>query len=380
MSYETNDHAAATQEKVKRIGEYLFIQELGSGSFATVVKAISEKTNQKFAIKIFPRSNLSDHKEIEHLQHEIDVMYHLDHPNLVKLHDLLWDDKNYYLVEDYCEGGDLLDFILNQGSIPESIAAVIFKQIIIGMVHVHSFGVAHRDLKPENILIDKFPFIKITDFGLCGLIDGFSLMNTCCGSPIYCSPECIANATYDGKLSDIWSLGVLLYVLVTGETPWNNKNRTIMIRQISRACYSVPKRISYECKSLISSMLALKPDNRLSLQKILDHQWIKRADNTNHGLKIRNIIFPKMKKASLVQIIGVHRRNSVGAEIISPISLIEEKKERKKSDDEIQSITRGNFYEAKKFQKLLFGSDRVPLMKKKANLRLNIPQIASFKE
>ena len=126
--------------------------------------------------------------------------------------------------------GELFDYIVDHDKLDEPTAAIVFQQIVDAIAYCHSFGVAHRDLKPENVLIIKFPHVKIADFGLCGYISAQQMMKTFCGSPCYCSPECLSKLDYDGRKSDIWSLGVLLYTMVTGQIPWNIMNTKMIIK------------------------------------------------------------------------------------------------------------------------------------------------------
>lgn len=322
-----------TNGGVQRIGSYKVVKDIGAGGFASVVQALSTKNNKIVAIKIFPKSNLKSQGDIARFQHEVDTMYLLNHPNLVKLHDFFWDDTNFYLVLDYCAGGDLLDFIINNDKFEEPVAALVFKQIISAVAHFHSFGVAHRDLKPENILISEFPQIKVTDFGLCGYIDEYKLMTTFCGSPSYSSPECMSHMQYDGKLSDIWSLGVILYVMVTGETPWNTKNQSLMTRQIMKASYTIPSYISQDCKNLIQSMLVLKPSDRPPLNVIIQHPWFKLADQANEELlarlKMDDDKLPLLQPKNIVEMsVQSHRADKSESGIFSPVP----------SDDEENSI------------------------------------------
>ena len=202
-------------------------------------------------------------------------MAYLKYDNLVSLSDFFWDEINFYLVIDFCPGGELFDYIVANGKLTEPIAALIFQQIVGAVAYCHSFGVAHRDLKPENILISEFPKIKVTDFGLCGYMNEEKLMQTFCGSPCYCAPECLNRLQYNGRLSDIWSLGVILYSMVTGEHPWTVSNPPLMIRQIIKAEYIIPPYLSNECQNLIRSLMQLRPKQRISLDKVLSHPWMK---------------------------------------------------------------------------------------------------------
>lgn len=257
---------------------YKFGDALGNGTFSTVYQATKIDTNQIYAIKVFPKSNLQGPEDEQRFQREINAMAYLKYINLVAMHDFFWDEDSFYMVVDYCEGGELFDYIIDHGKLNEPIAALIFKQIVGAISYCHSFGVAHRDLKPENILFSKFPTIKVTDFGLCGYISQEKLMQTFCGSPCYCAPECLSRVQYDGRLADIWSLGVILYSMITGEHPWNVFNTSIMLKQIMAGEYRLPDYLSSEVKDLITSLMQLKPQDRIPISEVLKHPWISFAD------------------------------------------------------------------------------------------------------
>ena len=255
--------------------KYSLGNELGAGSFSTVYTCINAKSKQKFAVKVFSKSNLKSKEDEGHFQREIDAMAYLRYDNIVALHDFFWDKENFYLIMDYCPGGELFQFIVENKKMEEPIAALVFKQIVGAVAYCHSYGVAHRDLKPENILFTEFPHIKVGDFGLCGYISEEKLMKSFCGSPSYCSPECLCRIQYDGRLSDIWSLGVILYAMVTGEHPWDVSNTSTMLKQIMKGSYKCPSYLTTPCKDLISKMLKVKPKDRIPLDQILEHPWMK---------------------------------------------------------------------------------------------------------
>ena len=261
----------------KQIRQYTLSADLGHGAYSTVCKAFSKTARRNFAIKIFPKTNLREQGGSERFQREINSMACLRHENLVALYDFFWDDNNFYMVIDYCPGGELFDYIVKHDHLEEPVAALVFKQIVSAIHYCHSKGVAHRDLKPENVLIDRFPHIKVSDFGLCGFINTNEMMKTFCGSPAYCAPECLSKIQYDGRLSDVWSLGTILYAMVTGDNPWNCSNTSKMIQQILAGNYTVPDFLSEDCKSLITSMLVVNPSDRISVQQILDHPWLELA-------------------------------------------------------------------------------------------------------
>ncbi|OHS94820.1 AGC family protein kinase [Tritrichomonas foetus] len=272
------------------IGLYVLEEEIGSGSFGTVYSALHSQTGNKFAIKIVPKSNLESQEDEKRFQREINAMAYLDHPHVVHLKDFLTDDNNFYLVMDYCGGKDLQYYIQKNGKMSEEMASIVFKQIAHALMFSHSFGIAHRDLKPANIMITKFPVVKITDFGLCGILAGDQLMKNFCGSPCYCAPECLSRVTYNGRVSDIWSLGVILYQMVTGTPPWTTNNLNVMTRQIIKGNFTVPKYVSSNCRSLIMKMMRVNPKDRITLDTILKDPFTAAAQIS--GLDELNIPIP----------------------------------------------------------------------------------------
>jgi serine/threonine protein kinase len=261
----------------RQIHQYTITSELGQGAFSLVCRAFNRQTRRSYAIKIFPKANLTSTGDSDRFQREINSCAFMRHENLVALHDFFWDDLNFYMVLDLCAGGELFDYIIKHSKLDEPLAALILKQMVFAVSYCHSLGVAHRDLKPENILIEKFPRIKISDFGLCGFISADRKMDTFCGSPTYCAPECLSKTTYQGELSDIWSLGVILYCMVTGNNPWTVSNVPVMMNQIFSADYPVPDFLSAECADLLSRMLRVTPEQRIALSDILSHPWIQKA-------------------------------------------------------------------------------------------------------
>lgn len=303
------------------IKSYEIGDELGHGAFSHVCKAHNRANNTDYAIKIFPKANLADEGDTERFQREINTMAFLRHDNLVALYDFFWDDANFYLVIDLCPGGELFDYIVDHDKLDEPTAAVIFEQILSAIAYCHSFGVAHRDLKPENVLISNFPQVKVADFGLCGFISDQKMMKTFCGSPCYCSPECLCRIQYDGRKSDIWSLGVILYAMVTGEHPWNISNTSIMLRQILKGAYTVPSFVSAQCKDLICSMMKVNPQDRITIEKLAKHPWLKIASKAATKTKVQPVLsLPPLQSVTIAEISEQSARSSTRSEhgIISP--------------------------------------------------------------
>jgi len=298
----------------KQIKNFEILEELGHGAFSTVCKARHMQNGQIFACKVFPKTNLTDQGDQDRFQREINAMAFLRHESVVALYDFIWDDDNFYLMMDFCPGGELFDYIVSHDKLDEPTAAVIFQQIASSLQYCHSLGVAHRDLKPENVLISSFPSIKVSDFGLCGYISDQKLMKTFCGSPCYCSPECLCRVQYDGRLSDVWSLGVILFAMVTGEHPWNISNTSIMLRQILKGSYTVPPFVSSQCKDLITRMMNVNPKDRITIDDIIKHPWMKMAAKSKHKkvIPVKNSApsLPSLKGLSIEEISEASARSS----------------------------------------------------------------------
>jgi len=305
-----------------RINQYVFSDKIGSGSFGSVYKATNSNDGKVVAIKVIPKNSLEEDGDHDRFQREINAMAFIRHENIVSLNDFAWDSENFYLVLDYCPGGELFDYIVDHEKVAEPIAALIMRQIVAALGHCHSFGVAHRDLKPENILIEKFPNIKVSDFGLCGYLSQGKLMKTFCGSPCYCSPECLCRIQYDGRISDVWSLGVILFAMVTGEHPWNISNTSIMLRQILKGQFSIPSFVSADCKDLISRMLTVEVSKRISLDEIANHPWLKLAKVLPQGRSLPDrLVLPTSQPMSLEELSEASSRSSQRSEegIYSPL-------------------------------------------------------------
>ena len=265
------------------IRQYELRDVLGKGSFSTVCKAYNKLNNQMYACKILKRDTLEDRGDRSRFQREINAMAFIRHENIIGLHDFFWDEHNFYLIMDLCQGGELYQYIAVHGKLEENTAALIFRQFASAVAYCHSFGVCHRDLKPENILFDVFPRVKVSDFGLCGYLSNEIMMQTFCGSPCYCSPECLCKVKYDGRLADVWSLGVILFTMLTSENPWNINNTSIMLHQILKGLYQIPEYVSDLAKDLIKSMLKVNPRERFTMEQVLKHPWLKLGDNSEYA-------------------------------------------------------------------------------------------------
>ncbi|ODV61664.1 serine/threonine/tyrosine protein kinase RAD53, partial [Ascoidea rubescens DSM 1968] len=265
---------------------------VGEGAFATVKKAIEKKTGTIYAVKIISKRKIEGTNVA--VARELKVLSELHHPGIVRLKAFYEDENFYYLVMEYVSGGDLMDFVVAHGAIGEEAARQITKQILEAIKYVHDLGISHRDLKPDNILIaqDNPTIVKITDFGLAKISDG-TFLKTFCGTLAYVAPEIIkdrvnmkqrqsrSQRTAYSCLVDMWSLGCLLYVILTGHLPFSGGTQENLFLQIKRGSYhDTPIKeagISNTARDFLNSLLEVDPNYRLTAAKALDHPWIKVA-------------------------------------------------------------------------------------------------------
>lgn len=256
------------------IGKYNFGQTIGKGSFSLVKMCMNTDTHMKLSVKIIPKSMISTPEAMERFEREVNVIIKMNHPGIIKIHDFIIDQNFFYLVMDYCSGGTLLSQIGNS-KISEDAAKPLFKQILETVDYMHSQGVAHRDLKLENIMLDEFGHIKIIDFGFSRFAESGQMFMTPVGSPAYAPPEIIDGEKYDGKLADLWSLGVILFALITGELPWKGSNQIQIYNQIRNAQFDFPPNVSKFAQDLILKLLKVDPNLRLVTSEILTHPWLE---------------------------------------------------------------------------------------------------------
>ncbi|CAD8102545.1 unnamed protein product [Paramecium sonneborni] len=265
----------------KRVGDYELGAILGQGAFGIVRSAINVITKQEFAIKIIDKEKIKREELIESLKKEIHILMIINHPNIVKLIEVLASKTKIYLVLEWIKGGELFDVIRNNKYIQEPQMRKYFRQIIRAIRYCQSKSIAHRDLKPENILIcNQTDQIKVNDFGLSSLFQDPSNLNnelyTTCGTVHYLAPEVIQSSGYDGHKADIWSLGVILYFSCAGYLPFEDDNVAILLDNIITAQYfPFPKYFSTELKDLLSKLLVTHPNKRITIDNIIQHSWFQ---------------------------------------------------------------------------------------------------------
>jgi BR serine/threonine kinase len=250
------------------IGDYVLKHALGSGSTGKVRLAHHQVTGDQVAIKIIKKALLKDHPGfLKKVQREIALMRLFDHPCILTLHDVYESENHIFIVEGYAPNGSLYDCIQ---SLPRMVALSFFRQIIYGLDYLHQHGVCHRDLKPENLLLSAANQILIADFGLACWMPN-NIAKTSCGSPIYSAPEIIRGVPYDGRMSDIWSSGVILYAMLTGTLPFQGESVRVLAQRIKRGSYVIPQGLEPVLIDLIRGIFVVDPSKRLTITQIKAH-------------------------------------------------------------------------------------------------------------
>lgn len=252
---------------------------LGQGNFAKVYYGRNLATGQSVAIKIIDKEKILKVGLINQTKREISVMALIKHPNVLQLYEVMATKTKIYFVLEYAKGGELFNKVA-KGKLKEDIARKYFQQLITAVDFCHSRGVYHRDLKPENLLLDENGNLKVSDFGLSALAESRrqdGLLHTTCGTPAYVAPEVISRKGYDGAKADIWSCGVILFVLLAGYLPFHESNLMDMYRKISKAEYKCPNWFPPEVRRLLSRILDPSPYTRISIAKIMENTWFRKG-------------------------------------------------------------------------------------------------------
>lgn len=282
---------------------YQIIKLLGKGSFGKVYLGLQRLTNRLVAIKCLEKAHLKDESTKRKILSEVKILKKvLGHPNIVKLLEVFENKKYVFFVTEYATNGDLLKYAKSNSAIPEKDAKYMFYQISMGLRYIHSQNIIHRDVKLDNILIDEANRCKICDFGVSRQIDPKELINEQCGTPAYLAPEIIKDKGYRGFGVDIWSLGVLLFCLLTGHMPFKASTIEELHKKILEGKYEIPSdvRLSDEALDLISKMLVLEPENRIRIEEVVRHEWLKGLNlNTTTIHNIRE--FEKRQNNYLVE-------------------------------------------------------------------------------
>ncbi|XP_075963411.1 MAP/microtubule affinity-regulating kinase 3a isoform X13 [Anarhichas minor] len=255
------------------VGNYRLLKTIGKGNFAKVKLARHILTGREVAIKIIDKTQLNPNS-LQKLFREVRIMKILNHPNIVKLFEVIETERTLYLVMEYASGGEVFDYLVAHGRMKEKEARSKFRQIVSAVQYCHQKHIVHRDLKAENLLLDADMNIKIADFGFSNEFTMGNKLDTFCGSPPYAAPELFQGKKYDGPEVDVWSLGVILYTLVSGSLPFDGQNLKELRERVLRGKYRIPFYMSTDCENLLKRFLVLNPSKRGTLEQIMKDRWI----------------------------------------------------------------------------------------------------------
>ncbi|XP_030051866.1 serine/threonine-protein kinase MARK1 isoform X3 [Microcaecilia unicolor] len=267
-----NSITSMTEEQ-PHIGNYRLLKTIGKGNFAKVKLARHVLTGREVAVKIIDKTQLNP-TSLQKLFREVRIMKILNHPNIVKLFEVIETEKTLYLIMEYASGGEVFDYLVAHGRMKEKEARAKFRQIVSAVQYCHQKCIVHRDLKAENLLLDADMNIKIADFGFSNEFTVGSKLDTFCGSPPYAAPELFQGKKYDGPEVDVWSLGVILYTLVSGSLPFDGQNLKELRERVLRGKYRIPFYMSTDCENLLKKLLVLNPIKRGSLEQIMKDRWM----------------------------------------------------------------------------------------------------------
>eukprot|EP01064_Diplonema_japonicum_P007953 TRINITY_DN15540_c0_g1_i1.p1 TRINITY_DN15540_c0_g1~~TRINITY_DN15540_c0_g1_i1.p1 ORF type:complete len:381 (+),score=53.37 TRINITY_DN15540_c0_g1_i1:41-1183(+) len=283
-----------------KVGQYELGKTIGRGAFSKVKIATHMETGEEFVVKIIDKlgGGMKSERDVKtEVKLEISIMKRLTHTNIVRMYEVMESSKHYYIVLESVRGGDLCDHIMTEGKLSEKVAAGYLRDLCEGLKACHSAGVAHRDVKPENCLISKNGVLKVADFGLsrfhkgrCETLDQSDYATDAVGTLSYAAPE-VLDAPYNAFKADLWSIGVVIFVMLTGKFPFGSKGYTdAQIQQDIKAgrINRFPTTLSPEAKDLIIKLIVVDANSRLSLAGILQHPWVNSASPRRvDGKKVR---------------------------------------------------------------------------------------------
>ena len=303
-----------------KIGNYLIKKTLGQGTFGKVKLGIYLPTEEKVAIKILEKDRIIEKDDEIRVKREFDMLALFNHPNVILVAEIFESTDSFYSVMEYCEGGELFNYIVKNRRLNDEESAFFYYQLINGLEYIHSLGIVHRDLKPENLLLTNEHLLKIIDFGLSNYFekDQKELLSTPCGSPCYASPEMVGGKKYNGFKIDIWSSGIILYAMLCGYLPFEDKDNDILFEKILECKLYFPKYISKNAKDLMEKILVTDPDKRISIAEIKTHPfYLKGKEYFEQEFSVYQITKDINNKTSYVENININQilNNKATAEI-----------------------------------------------------------------
>ena len=256
-----------------KIGDYLVKYTLGQGTFGKVKLGIYLPNKEKVAIKIIKKDRIVEQDDKKRVKSEFDMLAKFNHLNVILLIEIFEGEDSYYTVMEYCEEGELFNYIIKKGHLSEEESAFFFYQLINGLEYIHSLGIVHRDLKPENLLLTDKHILKIIDFGLSNYFQTGqkNLLSTPCGSPCYASPELVSGKKYDGVKIDVWSCGIILYAMLCGYIPFKDIDNEVLFKKIMECKIEFPSYVSPLSIDLLGKILVNDPEKRITIKEIKKH-------------------------------------------------------------------------------------------------------------
>ena len=282
-----------------KIGNYMVKYTLGQGTFGKVKLGVYIPNNEKVAIKILEKNRITEKDDEIRVKREFDMLAQFSHPNVILVAEIFESEESYYSVMEFCEGGELFNYIVKKSRLSEEESSFFFYQLINGLEYIHSLGIVHRDLKPENLLLTSDHILKIIDFGLSNYFKSgqTELLSTPCGSPCYASPEMVAGKKYDGCKIDIWSCGIILYAMLCGYLPFEDPDNEVLFKKILECKLDFPNYVGKTSIDLIEKILVTDPEKRITIPEIKKHEfYIKGKDIFEEGFSIEHIMKNPIEK------------------------------------------------------------------------------------
>ena len=272
------------------LSDYHIKETIGKGTFSIVKLGINKATNEKVAIKILKKKKILHKADKSRLEREISILKKLNHINVINSHKINEDSDNYYIVMEYCENGELFNYIVDRQKLDEDEASYFFYQLINGLDYIHHKNIVHRDLKPENLLLGKGNILKIIDFGLSNYYDEEKLLSTPCGSPCYASPEMVCGNKYNGLMIDIWSCGIIIFAMTCGFLPFEDTNNELLFKKIMKCRVDYPEFLSNNTLDIMKKILVVDPHKRITIEQIRKHPFYIKGKNI-FEYKHKNLVF-----------------------------------------------------------------------------------------